>query len=57
MACLTAIDAAAHLTRDRRQGVRAKLGLALAGASALGLAHLVRPAVVCILSRAWVGVW
>ena len=39
---LTVLDAATHLTRGRRQGVRAKLGLALAGASALGLARMVR---------------
>lgn len=39
---LTALDAAAHLTRERRRGFRAKAGLALAGASALGLAHMVR---------------
>ena len=39
---LTAVDAAVHLTRGRRGGVRAKAGLALAGASALGLAHMVR---------------
>lgn len=39
---LTALDAAAHLTKGRRQGVRAKAGLALAGASTLGLAHMVR---------------
>jgi acetyl esterase/lipase len=39
---LTALDAAAHLTKGRRRGVRAKAGLALAGASALGLAHMVR---------------
>jgi acetyl esterase/lipase len=42
MLALTALDAAAHLTRSRRRGVRAKAGLALAGASALGLAHMVR---------------
>lgn len=39
---LTALDAAAHLTKGRRRGLRAKAGLALAGASALGLAHIVR---------------
>ncbi|MCY4727301.1 alpha/beta hydrolase [Nocardioides sp. STR2] len=39
---LTVLDAAAHLTKGRRAGVRAKTGLALAGASALGLAHMVR---------------
>lgn len=39
---LTVVDAALHLTRDRRRGVRAKAGLVLAGASALGLAHMVR---------------
>ena len=39
---LTALDAAAHLTGGRRNGVRAKAGLALAGASALGLAHMIR---------------
>jgi acetyl esterase/lipase len=42
MLALTALDAATHLTRDRRRGVRAKAALALAGASALGLAHMVR---------------
>ncbi len=42
MLALTALDAATHLTRGRRHGVRAKAGLALAGASALGLAHIVR---------------
>ena len=42
MLALTALDAATHLTRSRRAGVRAKAGLALAGASALGLAHMVR---------------
>lgn len=41
MLALTAIDAAAHLTRGRRSGLRAKAGLALAGASALGLARMV----------------
>ncbi|HSU01940.1 MAG TPA: alpha/beta hydrolase [Nocardioides sp.] len=39
---LTLLDAAAHLTRKRRQGFRAKAGLALAGASAVGLARMVR---------------
>ena len=39
---LTALDAAVHLAKGRRSGVRSKAGLALAGASALGLAHLVR---------------
>jgi acetyl esterase/lipase len=42
MLALTALDAAAHLTRRHRRGVRAKAGLALAGASVLGLAHMVR---------------
>ena len=42
MLALTALDAATHLTRGRRQGFRAKAGLALAGASALGLAHMIR---------------
>lgn len=42
MLALTTLDAAAHLTRGRRSGVRARAGLALAGASALGMAHLVR---------------
>lgn len=42
MLALTAVDAATHLTRGRRGGLRAKAGLALAGASALGLAHIVR---------------
>jgi acetyl esterase/lipase len=42
MLTLTALDAAAHLTKSRRAGIRAKAGLALAGASALGLAHMVR---------------
>jgi acetyl esterase/lipase len=42
MLALTALDAAAHLTKGRREGLRAKAGLALAGASALGLAHMVR---------------
>lgn len=42
MLALTALDAAAHLTRGRRAGVRARAGLALAGASALGMAHMVR---------------
>ena len=39
---LTALDAATHLTRGRRQGVAAKAGLVLAGASALGLGLAVR---------------
>ena len=42
MLALTALDAATHLTKGRRAGLRAKAGLALAGASALGLAHMVR---------------
>lgn len=42
MLALTALDAATHLTKRRRQGFKAKAGLALAGASALGLAHIVR---------------
>jgi acetyl esterase/lipase len=42
MLALTALDAAAHLTKSRRSGLRAKAGLTLAGASALGLAHMVR---------------
>jgi acetyl esterase/lipase len=42
MLALTALDAATHLTRGRRQGFAAKAGLALAGASALGLAHMIR---------------
>ena len=42
MLALTALDAAAHLTRARRTGFRAKAGLALAGASALALARMVR---------------
>ncbi|GAA1918725.1 alpha/beta hydrolase fold domain-containing protein [Nocardioides hwasunensis] len=42
MLALTTLDAATHLTRGRRSGVAAKAGLALAGASALGLAHMVR---------------
>ncbi len=42
MLALTALDAATHLTRSRRSGIRAKVGLALAGASALGLARMVR---------------
>ena len=41
MLALTALDAATHLTRGRRQGFRAKVGLTLAGVSALGLARLV----------------
>ena len=39
---VTALDAATHLTAGRRSGMRAKAGLALAGASALGLAKVVR---------------
>jgi len=39
---LTALDVATHVTRGRRAGVRAKAGLALAGASALGLARMVQ---------------
>ncbi len=39
---LTAFDAATHLARGRRRGFRAKAGLALAGASALGLARIVQ---------------
>jgi acetyl esterase/lipase len=42
MLALTALDGAAHLTKGRRSGLRARAGLALAGASALGLAHMVR---------------
>lgn len=42
MLALTALDAATHLARGRQQGRRAKLGLALAGASALGLARIVQ---------------
>lgn len=42
MLALTALDAATHLTKNRRAGFRAKAGLALAGASALGLAKIVR---------------
>ncbi len=42
MLALTALDAATHLTRGRRSGVRAKAGLLLAGASVLGLARMVR---------------
>ncbi|MCW2739398.1 alpha/beta hydrolase [Nocardioides sp.] len=42
MLALTALDAAAHLPRGRRKGFRAKAGLALAGASALGLTRMVR---------------
>lgn len=38
---LTALDAAAHLTRGHRKGLQTKVGLALAGASALGLARMV----------------
>ena len=39
---VTALDAATHLTAGRRSGIAAKAGLALAGASALGLAQVVR---------------
>ena len=39
---VTALDAATHLSAGRRSGVAAKAGLALAGASALGLAKVVR---------------
>ena len=39
---LTALDLATHLTKGRRQGRRTKAGLALAGASALGLARMVQ---------------
>lgn len=39
---VTALDAATHLTGGRRAGIAAKAGLALAGASALGLAKVVR---------------
>ena len=42
MLALTALDAAAHLPRGRRTGPAAKAGLALAGASALGLARIVQ---------------
>ncbi len=42
MLALTALDAATHLTKGRRSGLRAKAGLVLAGANALGLAHMVR---------------
>lgn len=42
MLALTALDAASHLTTGRRSGLRAKAALALAGASALGLAHMIR---------------
>jgi acetyl esterase/lipase len=42
MLALTAVDAVTHLARGRRAGWRAKAGLALAGASALGLSHIVR---------------
>ena len=38
----TALDAAVQLTRGRRSGRRARAGLVLAGASALGLARIVR---------------
>ena len=39
---LAVLDAVTHLTRGRRQGLRAKAGLALAGASTVGLAHVIR---------------
>ena len=39
---LTALDAATHLPRRRRTRLGDRLGLALAGASALGMAHMVR---------------
>lgn len=39
---VTALDAATHLSAGRRSGFAAKAGLALAGASALGLAKVVR---------------
>ncbi|MCY7401813.1 MAG: alpha/beta hydrolase [Nocardioides sp.] len=39
---LTALDASTHLTKGRRSGVATKAGLALAGASTLALAHVVR---------------
>lgn len=42
MLALTALDVATHLTKGRRRGFKAKAGLALAGASALGMAHMVR---------------
>jgi acetyl esterase/lipase len=42
MLALTALDAATHLTKGRRAGFKAKAGLALAGASALGLTQIVR---------------
>jgi acetyl esterase/lipase len=42
MLALTSLDAATHLTRGRRVGVRNKLALGLAGASALGLASIIR---------------
>ena len=42
MLALTALDAAAHLTPGRRQGLAAKAGLAMAAASALGLARMIR---------------
>jgi acetyl esterase/lipase len=40
MLALTALDAATHLTPGRRQRFGARAGLALAGASALGLARI-----------------
>lgn len=42
MLALTALDAAAHLKTGRSSGLRGKAALALAGASALGLAHMIR---------------
>lgn len=42
MLALTAADAALHLTRSRRTGVKAKLALGLAGLSAAGLARMIR---------------
>lgn len=42
MLALTAVDAVTHLTKGRRSGWKARAGLALAGASALGLSHIVR---------------
>ena len=39
---LTVLDAVTHLARARRSGVATKAGLVLAGASTLGLAHVVR---------------
>ncbi|NYE38340.1 acetyl esterase/lipase [Nocardioides cavernae] len=42
MLALTALDAATHLTRRRRAGVRGTAAIALAGASALGMARMIR---------------